>query len=136
MSFTGFGEIATLAGDIINKFWPDKTQVEKDQIAAQMQLMLIQAQQTTAQTDTNKVEAASSSIFVAGWRPMVGWVCGLAFGVQYVFGPLGTWIASLLGHPVIFPTMDFGTIFPILLGMLGLGGMRSYEKVNGITAGH
>jgi hypothetical protein len=140
MSLTGIGEIADAAksifGPIINNLFPDKTQEEKDQIALQMQQASIAAQAQASQNDTNKIEAASSSLFVAGWRPMVGWVCGTAFAVQFVFGPLGTWIAALIGHPVVFPTMDFGTILPILLGMLGLGVMRTSEKIKGVDAGH
>lgn len=134
-SLTGFGEIADLAGTIINKFWPDKTQVEKDQIAAQMQLMLIQAQQVTAQTDINKIEAASSSLFVAGWRPFVGWACGAGFAIQ-VMGPLVEWIAALCGHPVKFPVMDASLMGSTLAALLGLGGMRSWDKKNGVAAGH
>lgn len=118
-----------LGTTLVNKFFPDAGQAEKDK----MNLMLVAMQ---SQTDTNKAEAASPSVFVAGWRPAVGWICGAAFGVQFVFGPLGTWAAALAGHPLAFPQLDVGTMMPLLFGLLGLGGMRTYEKVAGVNAGH
>jgi hypothetical protein len=85
--------------------------------------------QIAGQMEINKVEAASSSIFVSGWRPAIGWICGAGFAVQFVIGPLAEWGSSLAGHPVKFPTMDTGTMMPLLLGMLGLGGLRTAEKL-------
>lgn len=136
MDLTGFGSIADLAGNIINKVWPDKTQAEKDAAAFQIQQLIVQSKQAEAQTDIDKTEAASPSLFVAGWRPFVGWICGTAFGVQFVVGPLGSWLASLVGHPAQFPNLDLGTMMPLLLGMLGLGGMRTYEKIQGVNSSH
>ena len=114
---------------IVNKIWPDKTQQERDQIAAAVQMV-------AAQTDINKAEASNNNLFVAGWRPSVGWVCSSGFAVQFVIGPLAQWFATLAGHPVAFPQLDLGTMMPLLLGMLGLGGMRTYEKTNGVNTGH
>ena len=88
------------------------------------------------QLETNKAEAASNSIFVAGWRPFVGWVCGCGFGVQFVIGPIFEWLSGMAGHPVKFPTLDLGTMMPLLLGMLGLGGMRSFDKAKAVDNGH
>lgn len=84
-----------------------------------------------AQTDVNKAEAASSSIFVAGWRPFVGWVCGSGLAIQFIIRPITTWVAALCGHPVEFPSLDMGTLITLLFGMLGLGAMRTYEKITG-----
>src|SRR6266436_6298534 len=136
MILTVFGEIADLATTVINKFLPDKAQTEKDAAAAQLQVMLLQYQASAAQIETNKAEASSTSLFVAGWRPFVGWICGSAFAVQFVLGPVGGWLATLAGHPVVFPSLDLGTMMPLLLGMLGLGGMRTYEKIQGVNSGH
>lgn len=135
MSLTGFGEAADLVDSIINKFFPDKTQVEKDAAAAELQAMMLAAQAQSAQTDINKVEAASSNVFVAGWRPFIGWVCGAGFGIQ-VLGPLLEWLATLTGHPVKFPIMDPSLIGSTLAALLGLGGMRSWDKKNGVGGGH
>lgn len=121
--------VSNLATTIVSRIWPDKTQAEKDQLAQALAIL-------QTQTDTNKAEAANPNMFVAGWRPFVGWVCGIGFAVQFVFGPLGEWASSLAGHPVKFPPMDLGTMMPLLLGMLGLGGMRTAEKIQGVNAGH
>jgi hypothetical protein len=135
MSISGIGEIADLASSIIGRIWPDKTQEEKDKAALELQAALQAAQAQSAQTDIDKVEAASNSIFVAGWRPFVGWVCGCGFGIQ-VLGPLFEWLAALFGHPVKFPVMDASLVGSTLAALLGLGGMRSWDKKNGTASGH
>lgn len=124
MDLTGIGAVADLAKDVIGRFFPDKSEQERQQIA--MALTVIQGQ-----FDANKAEAASPSVFVAGWRPFIGWVCGSAFAVQFVAGPLMQWMSTLVGHPVTFPTLEMSEMMPILLGMLGLGGLRTYEKRTG-----
>ena len=114
---------------VLDRVLPDPAQ----QAAAKLELMKLQQNgelaQITGQMEINKVEAASSSIFVSGWRPSIGWVCGAGFAVQFVVGPLAEWGAALAGHPVKFPQMDTGTMMPLLLGMLGLGGLRTAEKL-------
>jgi len=119
---------------VLDRVLPDPAQ----QAAAKLELMRLQQSgelaQITGQMDINKAEAASSSVFVSGWRPSVGWVCSAGFAVQFVIGPLAEWGAALAGHPVKFPQMDTGTMMPLLLGMLGLGGMRTVEKMQGVAA--
>lgn len=132
MSITGIGEIANFATDLVNKFWPDKTQAEKDQLALQVQQMTIAANLTQGQIDVNKAEASNQSIFVAGWRPFVGWVCGAAFGWTFVIGPLLSFTLSAFKMSVTLPQLDLSQLSPVLMGMLGLGVMRTVEKVNGL----
>lgn len=123
---------------IVDKLIPDP------QAKAQAQLQILQMQQqgefkeldaqlqqALAQSDTNKVEAASTDKFVSRWRPFIGWVCGVGLAVQFLVGPIVTWGSSLAGHQVIFPSLDMGTLLTLLLGMLGLGGMRTIEKMKG-----
>lgn len=81
------------------------------------------------QIEVNKVEAAGEGIFKSGWRPSVGWACSLAFGVQFVVIPLGTWVAGLFGTVVVPPALDNAQLMALLSGLLGLGGFRTYEKV-------
>jgi hypothetical protein len=128
MDITGVGSVADLIKDGIDKIWPDKSEQERAQAA-----LLMAALQ--GQIDTNKAEAANPSIFVAGWRPFVGWVCGMGFAVS-ALGPLLEWAAALIGHPTKFPAIDLSVMMPLLFGMLGLGGMRTYEKTNGVSSGH
>ena len=82
-----------------------------------------------AQLEVNKVEAGHTSIFVSGWRPFTGWICATALGYHYVLQPLLTFILYSFGNEVSLPTFDMTTLTTVLLGMLGLGGMRSFEKV-------
>ena len=128
MDVTGIGSVADLIKDGIDKIQPDKTEAEKEQAT----LLLASLQ---GQLDTNKAEAANPSIFVAGWRPFVGWVCGTGFAVS-ALGPLLEWGSNLAGHATKFPSMDLSVMMPLLFGMLGLGGMRTYEKTSGVNSGH
>lgn len=84
------------------------------------------------QLDANKAEAASKSTFIAGWRPFVGWTCGAAFAWSFVLQPFATFILAAVHHTMTLPTLDLSTMMPVLLGMLGLGAMRSYEKVQAV----
>ena len=123
-----------IGGKVLDRVFPDPTQ----QAAARLELLKLQQSgeltQIAGQMEINKVEAASSSVFVSGWRPAIGWICGAGFAVQFVIGPLAEWGSALYGHPVKFPTMDTGTMMPLLLGMLGLGGMRTAEKMQGVAS--
>ena len=136
MDITGIGSIFDFGKALLDKFIPDPAQKAKAMLdIAELQqrgeLAKLAAENglLLAQTDVNKVEAASTNWFVAGWRPYVGWICGTGLGFQFIVAPLGTWIAALAGHPIAFPPLDTGTLLTCLGGMLGIGGMRTYEKV-------
>ena len=126
IDLTGIGSVADLASTVINKIWPDKSEQEKQQLAAAV--MVIQGQ-----LDINKAEAASPSAFTSGWRPGIGWVCALALFFQYIARPLLMWVGLVSGHswPPL-PGID-DNLWQLLLGMLGLGGLRTYEKVRGVS---
>lgn len=124
---TGLGAVSELANSVINKIWPDKTEAEKQQLAAAV--MVIQGQ-----LDINKVEAASPSLFVSGWRPALGWICGMACAWNWVGLPMAKAGLALYGTTLELSPADVSEMMPILLGMLGLGGLRSYEKVKGVAA--
>lgn len=129
MSYDPVTALFEVGSKVLDRVLPDPAQ----QAAAKLELMKLQQNgeltQIAGQMEINKVEAASSSIFVSGWRPSIGWVCGAGFAVQFVIGPLAEWGSALAGHPVKFPQMDTGTMMPLLLGMLGLGGLRTAEKL-------
>jgi len=86
-----------------------------------------------AQLEVNKVEAGHTSLFVAGWRPFIGWTCGVALCYHFVLQPFLTFLLFSFGQPMDLPQFDMSTLTTILLGMLGLGGMRSFEKVKKST---
>jgi hypothetical protein len=86
------------------------------------------------QLEINKAEAQHGSIFVAGWRPGIGWICGIALGWNFIVQPIITWAAFATGYDLAgAPTLDTGELTTILLGMLGLGGLRTYEKRLGVA---
>lgn len=85
----------------------------------------------SGQNDINKIEAGNANIFVSGWRPFIGWVCGSALAFQLVIGPLVVWCSTLAGHTVVLPIMQTELLTTLLVGMLGLGGMRTVEKLQG-----
>jgi hypothetical protein len=123
---------------LLDKILPDKgaadaAKLELLKMAQQGELAQINADVTiaTAQAETNKIEAASTRLFVAGWRPFVGWICGFAVGFKFIGGPALFMVAQAFGHPVDLPVIETSELWPLLLGMLGLGGLRTVEKVKG-----
>ena len=87
-----------------------------------------------AQIKVNAAEAASGSLFKGGWRPCIGWICGVAFGYHFVLQPIIIFIVALIGMNIPdLPEFDMGTLLTVLGGMLGIGGLRTYEKQKGLT---
>lgn len=115
-----------LASTVINKIWPDKSAAEAAQLAAAVALV-------QGQMDVNRAEAASPNAFTSGWRPAIGWVCGLALLFQYILRPLLMWYGVITGHQWLpLPGID-DNLWQLMLGMLGLGGLRTFEKTKGIA---
>ena len=86
-----------------------------------------------AQIEVNKVEAASSSLWVSGWRPAVGWVCVMGMAGNFMVIPFANFVLALLDIDVNIPLVPLDTMMPVLMGMLGLGAMRSFEKTKGVS---
>ena len=127
MDITGLGAISDLAGTVINKIWPDKSEAEKQQLAAAV--MVVQGQ-----LDINKAEAANPSVFVSGWRPFVGWVCGAACAWNWIGLPILK-VALAVAHVTItLSPADLTEMLPLLFGLLGMGTLRTFEKINGVAA--
>ena len=84
------------------------------------------------QMEINKTEAAHKSLFVAGWRPAIGWICGLGMASNFILIPMANFILALTGSVIVVPLLDTGEMMPVLMGMLGLGAMRTYEKKQGV----
>lgn len=117
----------------------DKVIEDKDQKAVLAHEIATMAQrhvqeQTMAQLTVNKEEAAHRSIWVAGWRPFIGWVCGVALAWHFVLAPIVLFVAAWANVflPPL-PAFDMDSLMTVLLGMLGLGGLRSFEKAKGLT---
>ena len=127
MDITGIGSVADLANTVIGKIWPDKSEQEKQQLAAAV--MVVQGQ-----LDINKAEAANPSVFVSGWRPAIGWVCGGACAWNWIGLPIMKAALLVAGYKMAIAPADISEMMPILMGMLGLGGLRTIEKLNGAAA--
>ena len=104
---------------------------EKEKLKLQMKE--IDAKLKEKQLDINKAEASHRSVFVSGWRPFLGWVSGLSIGYVYLFQPILDMILQMFDIKVDWVVLDLGQLMPLVLGMLGLGGLRSFEKAKGLT---
>jgi len=123
MSILGISEVAELASKTIDRVWPDKTEAEKQQLAAMVQMV-------TSQFEVNKTEAASPDRFVSGWRPFIGWVCGAAWAYTFLLYPLLTWACAAFAPHIVPPILGNNQMLnELLIGMLGLGGLRTFEKI-------
>lgn len=119
---------------LLDKFIEDKDQ--KNKLAHEIATMSEKHAQELAkgQLEVNKVEAGHRSAWVAGWRPFIGWVCGVALAWHFVFAPVTMFIASWLNVTLpALPEFDMGSLMTVLMGMLGLGGLRTFEKSKGLT---
>jgi len=140
MSFDPVSAILDLGKSAIERIWPDpirraeevrkleelKASGRSEELGARVRLLL-------GQMEINKVEAASDSFFRAGWRPYVGWICGTGLGYVALLEPLMRFIATLAGYKGGFPVIDTTITMQVLLGMLGLGVMRTREKEKGVN---
>lgn len=131
--------IITTIGNIVSKAIPDKdlaakmqADILKMQHDEEMQKLNADFNLAIQQLAVNKAEAESDGIFKGGWRPFVGWVCGIALSCNYVLRPLLEYFSTLLGYPIILPQLDLAELIPLLMGMLGLVGYRTYEKIKGV----
>lgn len=127
MDLTGIGAVADLASSLVNRFFPDKTEQEKAQLAAALQII-------QGQLDANKAEAANPNVFVSGWRPYIGWVCGMGCAWNWIGLPIAKFALDVWGHPIELSPANLSEMMPLLLGMLGLGGLRTIEKIQGVAA--
>ena len=112
---------------LVSKFVPDKDKANA--LAHELATMADNHHHEAmlAQLDVNKTEAAHKSLFVSGWRPFIGWVCGVSMGFNFIGLPL------LTAFDVVVSPLDLATMMPVLMGMLGLGGLRTFEKTKGVA---
>lgn len=138
MSLLGVGSIieavGKIAGDLITT---DKERLEMEVEQRKLDLEEKRINQATdlAQLEVNKEEAKSSSFFVSGWRPFIGWGCGIAFIYSALIEPICRFVATTIFlYNGSFPVIDSDLTMQVMLGMLGLGAMRSYEKKSGVAS--
>lgn len=128
-------DIIGVLNPIIDRVFPDP----KDKLDLQEKLATLADQEAAREHDevmgqiqTNTAEAANSNVFVSGWRPFVGWVCGFGVAYSFILEPLGEFIAKLCHYAGTFPALDIGNLMTLMMGMLGMGYLRTKEKMAGI----
>ena len=115
-----------LARTAVNAIWPDKSDQERAQLAAAVALV-------QGQISVNQVEAASPSVFIAGWRPFIGWTCGAACAWNWIGLSIAGFALELAGRHLALHPLDLSEMWPVLIGMLGIGALRTLEKVKGVA---
>eukprot|EP01037_Dinobryon_pediforme_P014236 gene14236-14356_t len=136
MAFDPITGALELGGKLIDKLIPDpqakaQATLQLMQLKASGELSALTADTdlAKAQVEVNKAEATSASLFVAGWRPFVGWTCGVGLANDFILRPLAIYVSSVCHVTgAIWPALDMTSLLPLLLGMLGLGAMRTFEK--------
>jgi hypothetical protein len=114
---------------VLDKFIPDPE--AKAKAETELRAALLGADK--AQVAVNAAEAATGSGFIGGWRPFIGWVCGSALAYTYLAVPLGMWIADMAGIAMKPPPRLDGNLWELMMGMLGMGGLRTFEKIKGVA---
>ena len=120
--------VTGIAGKVLDKFVQDKDLKAK----LDQELNMAFHNANLAQIELNKEEAKNTILFVSGWRPSVGWICSFALGYHFILEPLISYILAIAGYDINPPSFDFSQLSTILMGMLGLGSLRSYEKFKGV----
>lgn len=128
--------IINLGNTLVDRLLPDKAQ--NDAAKAELTKLIVsgEIQQIAGQIQIDAVEASSNSVFVAGWRPFVGWICGLGFGYQFVIQPFLTFLVKLHNPNFTAPLLDVSTLSELLMALLGMGALRTVDKVKGVDNGH
>jgi len=134
------GPLADLVKSVISKIWPDPAAQAEAQLKIAIMVQNGELAQLASDTDlakaqlaVNQVEAASDNLFVSGWRPFIGWICGAALAYKFILAPIVAFGLAIAGHPVSLPVLDWSEMSTVLLGMLGLGAMRTTEKIKGVS---
>jgi roadblock/LC7 domain-containing protein len=120
-------------GTLIDRLIPDRAAAEKAKAEMELQLVNAANEAAMAQVEVNKVEAGHSSVFVAGWRPSIGWVCAAGLAWAFVVAPIASWSLMVLGIKAELPAIQFDHLFELVLAMLGIGGLRTFEKLRGVA---
>jgi len=121
------GALLDVARTVFDRVFEDPAK----RAAAELELLRLHQSGELAQLEVNRTEAGSGSLFVAGWRPFVGWVCGAALAGQFVLSPVALWVSQIAGHPFPPPPSLDAVLWELLFGMLGMGTLRTVEKLKG-----
>lgn len=126
------GSIVDMIGGVLDKVIPDKNAREKAKHEIEATLVSQDFQLRLGQLEINKEEAKHQSMFVAGWRPAIGWTGAIALFYHFIGFSLIEWVLKVTNSGIVPPTLNSDNLMEIVLGMLGLGGMRSWERIKGV----
>ena len=140
LDLTGLGSLFDLISKSLDKIFPDQNAAN----AAKLEMFKLQQagafreleqafELSKKQIDVNVEEAKSTSMFVAGWRPAIGWVCVAAYAFNYLVLPLANFITDAMQIQADIVALDTGELTTLLFGMLGIGTLRTYEKLKGVA---
>jgi hypothetical protein len=113
---------------------PDPAERERERARLEAEVVGAATAANMAQVELNKIEAGHGSVFVAGWRPFIGWTCGVGLAWAFVGAPVAQWVIALTAPGTTLPGIETGGLFELVLAMLGLGGLRTFDKLKGLTA--
>lgn len=133
MAWEPITAILEVGGKILDKIIPDTNERAKAKEELAKAVNDQDFQLSIAQIMVNQEEAKSDSLFKSGWRPFVGWTCGTAFALHFVIFPIVDKIMISFGHQALQIPFDMSTLMTVLGGLLGIGGMRTYEKMKGVA---
>lgn len=125
--------IVEIGARLLDKIIPDKDAREKAQAELLRAAQDQDFQKAIAQIEVNKMEAQHTSLFVAGWRPAIGWICVIGLGYNFLLYPMMTWLVAVLGAEFTPPPLLSENLMELVMGMLGLGALRSFEKWKGVA---
>lgn len=136
----GAGKGFEFFSKVLDKIFPDKGQSEAAKLRlaemahnGELQELAAETGLAQGQLDINKIEASSPELFVAGWRPYIGWVCGAGLSWEYVLQPIATWGLAVSGNTTPLPDVHAADLIPLLFVLLGVGTWRTVEKIKGVA---
>lgn len=132
--------ILKIGSQLIDRLWPDpeqrdaaKLKLLEMQQSGDLAVLNAEMQLALGQIEVNKIEAAHPSIWQSGWRPGAGWVCVSGLAMNFVVAPAIVWTNAMFGYTIVLPQADMGEMMPLLIGLLGIGGLRSFDKIRGVA---
>jgi hypothetical protein len=127
------GALLPALGTLIDRLIPDRAAAERAKLEIEAQLVASANEAALAQVEVNKIEAGHNSVFVAGWRPSIGWVCAAGLAWAFVLAPVASWGLVVSGVKAELPSIQTDYLLELVVAMLGMGGLRTFEKMRGVA---
>lgn len=119
--------------EVLDRVVPDQAAAAKAKTEMEAKLLEAAVSQASQQASINQVEAGHQSIFVSGWRPFIGWVCGAGLAWAFLLAPMLAWLLPVAGVATVLPALQLEYLLELVVAMLGLGALRSFEKMRGVA---